>query len=131
MRARKEVRWEGSSRAEIRAFPDEVRQDAGFALSEVQEGREPPDWGPMPEIGSGACEIRVDDGDAYRVIYVAKFEEAVYVLHAFQKKSKSGIATPKNHLDLAIRRYSALVRRRAAEAKAAAARGKSGGTKHR
>ena len=103
----------------MRAFPDDVSQDAGHALWLVEKGEDPPDWRFLPEIGSGVCEIRVDDGDAYRGIYVAQFEEAIYVLHAFQKKSKKGIATPKNEIDLAKRRYRDLVKRREMEAKAA------------
>lgn len=85
--------------------------------------------GSNPEIGSGAREIRVEDGDAYRVIYVAKFEEAIYVLHAFQKKSKKGIATPKKDLDLAKARYTQLVQRRALEAKGAEGKKASGSKK--
>jgi len=69
----------------------------------VQVGREPSDWKPMSEVGAGACEIRVrDDTGAFRVIYVAKFAEAVYVLHAFQKKAQK---TAQVDLDLAERRY--------------------------
>lgn len=115
----KPVRWEGSSKEDARAFPEGIRQDIGHALWLVQCGEDPPDGGSMPSIGSGVCEIRAVDGDAYRVLYVAKFEEAVYVLHAFQKKSKSGIATPKKDLDLAKRRYKGLIARRAKQTIAA------------
>ena len=69
----------------------------------VQVGREPSDWKPMPEVGAGACEIRVrDEGGAFRVIYVAKFADAIYVLHTFQKKAQK---TAQADLDLAERRY--------------------------
>lgn len=69
----------------------------------VQVGRQPADWKPMPAVGSGACEIRVrEESGAYRVIYVARFEDAVYVLHAFQKKTQK---TARSDLDLAKQRY--------------------------
>lgn len=119
------VLWEGSSKADLRGFPEGVREDVGHALWLVQQGEDPPDGRSMSSIGPGACEIRADDGDAYRVIYIAKFEEAIYVLHAFQKKSKSGIATPKNELDRARKRYTSLVQRRAEKA-----RTKKGGKQH-
>ena len=104
----------GPTKQTIRGFPDEVRQDAGHALWLLENGENPPDWGPLSGIGPGVCEIRVDDGDAYRIVYVAKFAEAIYVLHAFQKKSKKGIATPKLELDTAKKRYSQLLHLRAA-----------------
>ena len=76
----------------------------------VQSGREPTDWKPMPSVGVGAKEIRVREASgAWRVIYVAKFEEAVYVLHAFQKKTQR---TAKQDIDLAAERYRALARQR-------------------
>ena len=76
----------------------------------VQSGREPTDWKPMPAIGAGANEIRVrDESGAWRVIYVAKFAEAIYVLHAFQKKTQR---TAIQDIDLAAERYRALVRQR-------------------
>ncbi len=69
----------------------------------VQVGRNPDDWKPMPSVGAGACEIRVQDqAGAFRVIYVARFEDAVYVLHAFQKKSRK---TSRSDIDLARKRY--------------------------
>lgn len=69
----------------------------------IQVGRDPDDWKPMSSVGPGACEIRVRDrSGAYRVIYVAKFTDAVYVLHAFQKKTQK---TARADLDLAMQRY--------------------------
>lgn len=85
------------------SFPAPARIRAGHELFMVQAGREPVDWKPMSGIGKGACEIRVRDEDgAYRIIYVAKFADAVYVLHAFRKKTQM---TSKSDLDLAERRY--------------------------
>ena len=91
----------GDSRRRISDFPEEARQRAGFELWEVQQGNEPSDWKPMPTVGPGVKEIRVRVGNEYRVMYVAKFEEAVYVLHAFEKKTQR---TPKQDLDLAVSR---------------------------
>ena len=79
----------GASREDLRQFSDEAREDAGFQLYKVQQGEEPDDWKPMPTVGAGVQEIRVrDERGAYRVLYVAKFEEAVYVLHAFEKRAQ-------------------------------------------
>jgi phage-related protein len=82
----------------------------GFQLDRVQRGLEPFDWKPMRSVGAGVREIRVrDESGAYRVLYIAKFEDAVYVLHCFQKKTQ---ATPKQDIDLAERRYRELVKER-------------------
>jgi len=83
----KYVRFVGSSLDDLRHFPAGARREAGFELSNVQAGLQPSDWKPMNTIGAGAVEIRIKDKDGiYRVIYVARFEEAIYVLHAFQKE---------------------------------------------
>jgi len=87
-------------------LPQGVRHDAGYQLDKVQRGDQPDDFKPMPAIGKGVEEIRVlDSTGAYRVIYVARRAEAVYVLHAFQKKTQ---ATPKNDIQIAKRRYRQL-----------------------
>ena len=87
----------GASREDLRRFSDEAREDAGFQLYKVQQGEEPDDWKPMPTVGAGVQEIRVrDERGSYRVLYVAKFEEAVYVLHAFEKRSQK-TAEPDVH----------------------------------
>lgn len=84
-------------------MPAGVRHALGIELMRVQFGGEPTDFKPMPAVGSGACEIRVRDvSGAFRVIYVAKFSDAVYVLHAFRKKTQK---TAKGDLDLAATRY--------------------------
>jgi phage-related protein len=81
----------------------------GFELREVQKGLDPSDWRPMAIVGAGVKEIRIHDGSEYRVMYVAKFAEAVYVLHAFGKKTQQ---TSKTDIDLASRRYRDLVNER-------------------
>lgn len=87
-----------------------MQQDAGYQLELVQAGRQPEDFKPMPSIGRGVEEIRVrDDSGVYRVIYTARVADAVYVLHAFQKKTQ---ATPKRDLDLARERFQQLMERR-------------------
>ncbi len=111
----KPVYWCGSSYEDLLALPRPVQHDAGYQLHRVQEGKDPRDFAPVPSVGRGVYEIRVaEDRDTYRVFYVAKFEEAVYVLHAFKKKSTKGIATPKRHLTLAAKRYRDVVRDRPA-----------------
>lgn len=105
----KPVSWLGDSRERLREFPEEARGVAGFELWEVQQGKEPSDWKPMPSVGLGVNEIRVPADGAFRVIYVAKFTEAVYVLHAFQKKARK---TPKPDLDLARQRFRELIQER-------------------
>ena len=83
---------------------------AGFQLDRVERGLEPQDWKVMPAVGTGVREIRIrDESGAFRVFYVAKFEEAVYVLHCFQKKTQ---ATPKRDIDLAEKRFRELLQER-------------------
>jgi len=104
----KPLRFLGDALRRLREFPAGVRQDAGFQLDKVQRGGA--DFKPMPSIGRGVEEIRVrDESGAYRVIYIARFEEAVFVLHAFQKKTQ---ATAKRDIDLARERFDQLVRDR-------------------
>ena len=109
----KEIRWVGSAYADLVGFPDEARRDAGFQLGKVQAGLEPEDWKPFDDVGAGTKEIRIrDSSGVFRVMYVAKFEEAVYVLHCFQKK---GQATSKQDKDIAEARYRAVVNARKAK----------------
>ena len=85
-----------------------ARREAGFQLNQVQNGYEPDDWKPMNSVGMGVKEIRIRDAaGAFRVIYVAKFAEAVYVLHCFQKKTAK---TSKADVELATGRYRDLVK---------------------
>ena len=98
----KVVKWLGTSRADIQAFPDDVKDGAGHELRRVQNGLQPSDWKPMTSIGSGVEEIRIrDESGAFRVIYSARRAEAVYVLHVFQKKTQH---TSLRDLQLACRR---------------------------
>ena len=85
-----------------------MRNDAGYQLGKVQRGEQPDDFKPMPTVGKGVKEIRVsDDSGAYRVIYVARRAEAVYVLHAFQKKTQ---ATSRRDIEIARKRFAQISR---------------------
>jgi len=106
--AAKAIQFCGGALDDLRAFPSSARRDAGYELNKVQMGRDPSDWKPMNTVGAGVREIRIRDASgAFRVLYVAKFAETVYVLHCFQKKSQT---TSKIDLDLAARRYRDLVK---------------------
>lgn len=99
------LRWIGSSRKNYREFPAEVQDQFGFGLFLAQTGQHPPSAKPMKGFGSGVVELLDHhDGDTYRAMYTVRFETAVYVLHAFKKKSKRGIATPKTDVELVRRR---------------------------
>jgi phage-related protein len=97
--------WVGSSQRDYRDFPAAVQDDLGFALFLVQTGQHPPVAKPLKGLGSGVLELIEDHaGDTYRAVYTIRFSAAVYVLHAFKKKSKSGSKTPKSDIDLIRRR---------------------------
>ena len=105
---KKPVEFLGSSLDDLRDFPETARREAGSQIRRVQYGDEPDDWKPMPTIGAGVNEIRIrDDGDQFRVIYIAKLAEAVFVLHCFQKKTQK---TSKADLNLAAQRYRDLLK---------------------
>lgn len=95
----------GSSLDDLRTFPAEARRAAGFELGFVQRGLAPSDWKPMGEVGAGVREIRIHVLGEWRVLYVAKFAEVVYVLHAFQKKTQK---TRREDIELARKRYRQL-----------------------
>ena len=99
----KALKFIGSSLDDLRNFPDEARRAAGFELHAVQSGFEPGDWKPMLSIGAGVKEIRIHVLGEWRVIYVAKFSDAIYVLHAFKKKSQK---TSRQDIELARQRYN-------------------------
>jgi len=101
--------WLGDSLEAVKSFSVTAKKEAGHELGQVQEGREPSDWKPMETVGAGVKEIRIRVEKAYRVLYVAKFAEAVYVLHGFEKKTQK---TSKADLDLANTRYRQLVNER-------------------
>ena len=98
----KRLDFVGSSLDDLKDFPDEVKQDIGYALHEVQMGRKPVEAKPLKGFsGAGILEIIENFvGDTYRAVYTVKFAKIVYVLHCFQKKSKSGIKTPQHEIDL-------------------------------
>jgi phage-related protein len=96
---------------EVRTWPKEVTEEVGRQLNKVEYGGQPIDFKPMSSIGSGVFEIRhSDDGEQYRLIYVAKFKEAIYVLHVITKKKTR--KTAQHDIDLAKERYNELVQRR-------------------
>ena len=103
----KQLRWLGDSLDQVKTFPENAKRSAGHQLGMVQSGLEPLDWKPMDNLGSGVKEIRIRFEKSYRVIYVAKFNEAVFVLHAFVKKSQK---TSKKDIDLCTDRYKALIK---------------------
>ena len=99
------VQWVGDSRAQLQRFPNQVRKDIGHLLYLVQTGQTPPSAKPMRGIEPGVFEIVSDYAtNTYRAVYTVKMGRSLYVLHAFQKKSKRGIATPKRDIDLIKRR---------------------------
>ena len=101
---RKKITFLGGSAGQIRSFPDSARKDSGFQLDKVQQGLEPDDWEPMTSVGPGCKEIRIwEDDGTYRVLYVAKFAEAVYVLNAFKKTTRK---TPQANIDAAKAAYA-------------------------
>jgi phage-related protein len=101
--------WLESSRSALREFPEDARQVAGFQLRRVQQGLEPNDWKPMTAVGAGVKEIRIHTGLEHKVLYLARFAEGVYVLHAFEKRTRK---TSKRDIDLARERFRALIENR-------------------
>jgi len=103
------VRWIGRSREDLREFPDDARRDIGYALSFAQRGAKHPSAKPLKGFkGAGVLEIVEDHrGETYCVVYTVRFAELVYVLHAFMKKSKSGIKTPQHEIALIEKRLKA------------------------
>jgi phage-related protein len=98
--------WLGDSLNQVRSFPEEVRKEIGVALYDAQMGSKAPSAKPFKGVGSGVFEIAIRfNKDAYRVIYAVKIGRNLYVLHAFQKKSKHGIATPQQDVELIKQRY--------------------------
>ncbi len=101
--------WAASSKRDYRSFPAAVQEHFGFELFLVQTGQHPPSAKPLKGLGGGVLELIEDfDGDTYRTVYTLKFAMAVYVVHAFKKKSKSGKSTPRSELDLVDRRLKGI-----------------------
>lgn len=95
------VVWVGSSRHDVSVMPPPVKASFGYRLHQVQQGGMPVDTKPLPRFGHGVLELRERfEGNAYRLMYVITLRKAIYVLHAFMKKSKSGITLPKPDADL-------------------------------
>ena len=111
--ANKPIYWIGSSKSDLSDFPEEVRSKAGFQLRAIQRGQMPTDFKPMPSVGKGVEEIRLRTEDVYRIFYVARFKEAVYVLHAFQKKTQK---TSKQDIYLGQQRYKQMLQDRQEQA---------------
>ena len=106
----KKISFLGHSLDDLREFPSTARSEAGYQLDRVQHGLEPVDFKPMASIGKGVLELRIsDEAGQFRVIYIAKLKDAVFVLHCFQKKSQK---TPLKDLDLASKRLSELLQGR-------------------
>lgn len=104
----KNVEFRGSSLSDLRDFPDPAKRETGYQIDRVQNGLDPNDWKPMETIGAGVKEIRVkDESGIYRVLYVAKFAETIYILHWFKKTTPK---TSKADKDLAAKRYKDLLK---------------------
>ena len=102
----KPIQWMGSSLNDLLAFPDEAKREAGYQLHRIQQGLDPEDWKSFPAVGPGVKEVRISIARGiYRIMYVAKFEDAVYVLHSFVKKTQR---TAKSDVDIAKARYKAI-----------------------
>ncbi|MGA7884595.1 MAG: type II toxin-antitoxin system RelE/ParE family toxin [Acidobacteriaceae bacterium] len=104
----KPVRFLGNSRRVLREFPKSARQEAGYQLERIQMGLSAEDFKPMPSIGKGVEEMRIrEESGAYRVIYTARLTDAVYVIHAFRKKTR---ATSRRDIEIARERFQQLMR---------------------
>ena len=110
--ARRPLLWEGSAKKDFKQFPMAVQKDLGVALFVVQLGETPPSAKPWKGLGSGVYELIEDyRGDTYRAVYTVRIADTIHVLHAFQKKSKSGIKTPRLDVDLVERRLKSVLER--------------------
>ena len=102
----KPIYWIGTSKQDIAQFPSDAKRKAGFQLRAVQRGDSPTDFKPMAIVGKGVEEIRIKVGEVYRIFYVARFPEAVYVLHVFNKKTQK---TSKNDIEIGKQRYQTMI----------------------
>lgn len=105
----KDIIWLGTTNRTVREYPINVRGEIGYNLDRVQRGLDPCDWKPMVGVGGGVKEIRIHEENEYRVLYVAKFEEAIYVLHSFVKKTEQ---TTKKDIDIAKKYYAEVLNMR-------------------
>ena len=107
------IAWEGNSREVLQSFPDGVRQNLGFQLWQLQQGERPADYRPLPSIGAGVFELRDQDERAwYRVVYLSRINDVIYVLHCFEKKGRE---MPRRDFETARRRFKAVKARLAEE----------------
>lgn len=107
------IAWEGDSREALQSFPDGVRHNLGFQLWQLQQGEKPTDYRPLPSIGTGVFELRDQDERAwYRVVYLSRINDVIYVLHCFEKKSRE---MPRRDFETAKRRFKAVKARLAGE----------------
>jgi phage-related protein len=110
--ARRPLLWEGSAKRDFKQFPTAVQKDLGVALFVVQLGGTPPSAKPWKGLGPGVYELVEDDRDGtYRAVYTVRIADRIHVLHAFQKKSKSGIKTPKTDVDMIEQRLKSVLKR--------------------
>ena len=108
MNKSKSVGFRDSALTDLRDFPPGAKREAGHQIDQLQKGLDPDNWKPMPTVGAGVCEIRIQDAaGAFRVMYVAKFASSIFVLHCFQKKTQK---TSKTDIDLAESRYRDLLK---------------------
>lgn len=105
----KPINWVGTSKGDLCSFPEDARRKAGFQLRALQRGEAPADFKPISIVGKGVEEIRIWTEDTYRIFYVARFDEAVYVLHAFQKKTQK---TTKQDIKVGQQRYQQMIQYR-------------------
>lgn len=103
----KKITWLGDTHETIKGYPINVRREIGYNLDKVQRGLDPADWKPMVEVGQGVKEIRIHEDNEYRIFYVVKFKEAVYVLHSFIKKTEQ---TSKKDKDIGKKRYAEILK---------------------
>jgi len=100
------VGWEGNSREVLQAFPEAARQNLGFNLWRLQQGEEPSDYRPLPSVGAGVFELRDQDQRAwYRLVYLSRIQDVIYVLHCFEKKSRE---MPRKEFEIARQRLKAV-----------------------
>lgn len=105
----KSIIWLSNTNRIVKEYPVNVRREIGYNLDRVQRGFDPCDWKPMVGVANGVREIRIHEENEYRVLYIAKFEEAIYVLHSFVKKSQQ---TNKRDIDIAKKRYAEILEMR-------------------
>ena len=105
----KPIIWCGDSLRRLRGFPEEARRESGHQLNRVQQGLEPKDWKTMSTVGPGVREMRIHQSGEFRVLYVANLPEAIYVLSAFEKKTRK---TPQRELELATGRFRSVAEER-------------------